>query len=266
MLTNYHTHTVFCDGKDTPEQMLLGAIEKGFDALGFSGHGYTRMDSSFCMKDLPGYFAAVRSLKEKYADRIQVYLGVEEDVIHPANRADYDYIIGSSHYIVKDGVYYSVDGKPDCYNTCVELFGGDPLLYADAYYSTFCEYILWRKPDIIGHFDLLTKFDELNDLELMHDPKYIQLASGYMSQAISSECIFEVNTGAIARGMRKTPYPSEELLYQMKKQNAKIILSSDCHDRNFLDCYFAEARQLLRDIGFRTLYVLYDGEFRTTDI
>ena len=263
MLTNYHTHTVFCDGKDTPEEMVLGAIDKGFDALGFSGHGYTQRDSSFCMRDLPGYFAAVRSMQEKYADKLQVYLGVEEDLIHPVKREDYDYIIGSSHYIVKDGVYYSVDGYPDCYHACVQLFDGDPLGFADAYYSTFCDYILWRKPDIIGHFDLLTKFDELNDLELMGDPKYIQLASGYMSCAIASECIFEVNTGAIARGMRKTPYPSEALLYQMRKENAKLILSSDCHNK---DCYFTETRQLLRDIGFRKLYVLYDGKFQTTDI
>ena len=266
MLTNYHTHTVFCDGKDTPEEMVLGAIAKGFDALGFSGHGYTQRDSSFCMRDLPGYFSSVRSLQEKYADKIQIYLGVEEDIIHPANRGDYDYIIGSSHYIVKDGIYYSVDGSPDCYNTCIRLFDGDPLRFAEAYYSTFCDYIGWRKPDIIGHFDLITKFDELNDCELMRDPKYIQLASGYMSKAIESDCIFEVNTGAIARGMRKTPYPSVDLLYQMKKENAKLILSSDCHNRDFLDCYFMETRQLLRDIGFRKLYVLYDGKFRTTDI
>ena len=26
MLTNYHTHSVFCDGKDTPEEMALRAI------------------------------------------------------------------------------------------------------------------------------------------------------------------------------------------------------------------------------------------------
>lgn len=266
MLTNYHTHSTFCDGKNSPEQMVLAAIEKGFDALGFSGHGYTQRDSSFCMKDLLGYSATVRGLQEKYADRIQIYLGVEEDLIHPANRGDYDYIIGSSHYVVKDGEYYSVDGTPDCYQQCVALFEGDPLAYAKEYYETFCDYILWRKPDIIGHFDLLTKFDELNDNELMGNPEYLRIASRYMEIAIGSECIFEVNTGAIARGMRTTPYPSEELLYRMKKMDAKLILSSDCHDCNYLDCHFEQTRLLLREIGFKKLYVLYDGKFQTTDL
>ena len=35
---NLHTHTLFCDGRDTPEDMVLSAIEKGFSVLGFSGH------------------------------------------------------------------------------------------------------------------------------------------------------------------------------------------------------------------------------------
>ena len=30
MKANYHTHTVFCDGKNTPEEIILAAIEKGF--------------------------------------------------------------------------------------------------------------------------------------------------------------------------------------------------------------------------------------------
>ena len=266
MLTNYHTHSTFCDGKNTPEQMVQAAVEKGFDALGFSGHGYTPRDSGFCMRDLPAYFTSIRQLQKEYADKIQIYLGVEEDLIHPANREDYDYIIGSSHYIVKDGVYYSVDGTPDCYQKCVALFDGDPLAYSKEYYETFCNYILWRKPDIIGHFDLLTKFDELNGLELMNDPAYIRLASTYLDAAMRSECIFEVNTGAIARKMRTTPYPSADLLYRMKKQDARLILSSDCHDCNYLDCHFEQTRHLLREIGFKKLYVLYDGRFQTTDL
>ncbi len=38
MLANYHTHTTYCDGKNTPEEIVLCAIEKGFTSIGFSGH------------------------------------------------------------------------------------------------------------------------------------------------------------------------------------------------------------------------------------
>ena len=38
MLTNYHTHTRFSDGKGEPEEFVLQALKLGFDALGFSEH------------------------------------------------------------------------------------------------------------------------------------------------------------------------------------------------------------------------------------
>lgn len=261
MLTNYHTHSTFCDGADTPEEMVLAAVEKGFDALGFSGHGYTKRDSSFCMRDTAGYISEIRRLQSKFSDKLQVYLGVEEDLIHPAERKDFDYIIGSSHYICKDGNFYSIDGSPASFQECIDLFGGDPIAMTEAYYDTFCTYINQRKPDIIGHFDLVTKFDEMNGFRLMQDKTYTTQAEKYLKYALCSGSIFEVNTGAIARGMRTMPYPSEQLLYTIKKEGGKVILSSDCHDRNKLDCYFTETRQYLRDIGFTSCIVLYNGAF-----
>ena len=47
MKQNLHTHSIFCDGKDTIEEMTLEAISKGFDILGFSGHGYLSIEWIF---------------------------------------------------------------------------------------------------------------------------------------------------------------------------------------------------------------------------
>ena len=71
-----------------------------------------------------------------------------------------------------------------------------------------------------------------------------------------------INTGAISRGFRKTPYPSQHLLYILKKHNGKIMLASDSHNIKTLDFYFSEAKQLLRDAGFNCVYALYDGGFK----
>ena len=50
-----HTHTSFCDGKNSPEEMVRSAVEKGFDVLGFSGHSYTPFDETYCMSlKIPG--------------------------------------------------------------------------------------------------------------------------------------------------------------------------------------------------------------------
>ena len=59
MLTNYHTHTTYCDGNNTPEEVVKAAIDMGFDAIGFSGHGYTDYDLSYCMKDTQKYLAEI---------------------------------------------------------------------------------------------------------------------------------------------------------------------------------------------------------------
>ena len=34
---DYHTHTTFCDGKCTAEEMVCAAISFGMDEIGFSG-------------------------------------------------------------------------------------------------------------------------------------------------------------------------------------------------------------------------------------
>ena len=43
---NAHTHTTFCDGKNSVEEMTLAAIERGFVALGFSMHGWTPYETT----------------------------------------------------------------------------------------------------------------------------------------------------------------------------------------------------------------------------
>lgn len=265
MLSNFHTHTSFCDGKNTPEEVVISAISKGFLSLGFSAHGYTPFDLSYCMQNTDAYRTEILRLKEKYKKNIQIYLGVEEDAFAPTNREKYDYIIGSSHYIYKDGRYFSIDSSHDWFKKCLSLFDGDALALASQYYETFCDYINKRKPDIIGHFDLITKYDETEPL-LLDNPEYKKIARGAALRALKSGSLFEVNTGAIARGYRRAPYPSEDLLHLLSENDAGIVLNSDSHSKDTLDFAFSETKRYLYDIGFRKLYTLFDGKFIKYDI
>ena len=266
MLTNYHTHTAFCDGKNTAEEMVLSAIEKGFSAIGLSGHGYTPYDLRYCMKDTAGYLAEARRLQEKYKKRIQVYVGVEEDSYSLLNRADYDYIIGSSHYVSVGGQCYPFDSNYSYYEKALALFQEDTAAFAESYYQNFCRYIRARKPDIIGHFDLVTKFDETQVDRFLHDEKYWKTAEKYMVEALKADCIFEVNTGLMTRGFRSLPCPHERLLYLIRKNDGKVTLSSDAHQAETLDFGFAEVKKLLKELGFTETFVLYDGKWQKTTI
>ena len=111
MKRNFHTHTTFCDGKNTPEEMAAAAFEKGFEVLGFSGHSYTFFDDTWCMsrKGTQEYQSRVLELKDKYADKMKIHLGVEQDLYSAEGTYGYDFVIGSVHYVLKDGKYWPVD-------------------------------------------------------------------------------------------------------------------------------------------------------------
>ena len=261
MLCNLHTHSTFCEGNNTIEEMVKAAIEKGFDSIGFSGHGFTTFDQSYCMRETEKYIAEVKRVKDLYKNEIQVYLGIEEDGFFPINREDFEYIIGSFHYIKNNDNYYPVDSSYEELKEAIKSFGGNPVLAAESYYEKFCAYILKRKPDIIGHFDLLTKFDEAFEPLFMGNREYEKLAEKYIYSVAGCGSIFEVNTGAISRGVRKTQYPAENLLLTLKKENAPIIITSDCHNKDFLDCNFQEMKSYLKFLGFTHHYCLYNDEF-----
>ncbi|MBE7053105.1 MAG: histidinol-phosphatase HisJ family protein [Ruminococcaceae bacterium] len=266
MITNFHTHSTFCDGKNTPEETVLYAIDNGFCSIGFSGHGYTDFDLRYCMKQTDEYIKEINRLKEKYKDKIQIYLGVEEDAFCYVNRDDFDYIIGSSHYFLKDGKYYPIDSNYDYFKECLKVFDYDIEKLSNAYYETFCAYILKRKPDIVGHFDLITKFDEIDVTRFLNNEKYFEIAEKYIKSVANTDVVFEINTGAISRGFRKNPYPHERLLKILKENGSKVILASDCHDKENL-CYgFSDAKILLRDIGFDSIYTIYDNSFKKISI
>ncbi len=262
MLTNFHMHTTFCDGKNTAEEMVIAALEKGFSSIGFSGHGYTEFDLRYCMKDQIGYEKEIRRLKEKYAKEIQIYLGIEEDAHAPVDRRGLDYIIGSSHYMCVDGKCHPLDSNYEYFSTCLALFGGDALKLAESYYRHFCEYIAWRKPDVIGHFDLMTKFDETKEDLYLHNEKYWDIAKKYLLEALKNDCIFEVNTGLMIRGFRSMPCPHEKILYWISKNGGRVTLSSDSHNSLTISDYFPEMRKLLKEIGFSCVYALYDNEWK----
>ena len=145
MLTNYHTHTNFSDGNNTAEEVVLSAIEKGFNAIGFSDHGYTDFDLSYCVKDVKGYISEINRLKQKYSDKIKIYLGLEEDAAYYNDRRNYDYIIGSSHYFLVDDKYYPIDCSYNDYKENLKLFNNDIIKMANNYYSNFCDYVIKRK-------------------------------------------------------------------------------------------------------------------------
>ena len=235
-ISNYHSHTCFCDGADTPEELVREAIRLGCPELGFSGHSHIPFDD--CCMTLEGterYKAEIRRLQKKYAGEIRLYLGVEQDYFGDLPTDDYEYVIGSVHYVYKDGRWLSVDESPESFCAHVESFyGGDYYAFAEDYYALVAR--IWEKTRcrIVGHFDLITKYNEDDRLFDTAHPRYRRAALAALDALADKALLFEINTGAISRGCRRTPYPAPWILEELQARGARLLLSSDCHRKEDL--------------------------------
>ena len=72
---------------------------------------------------------------------------------------------------------------------------------------------------------------------------------------------FEINTGAISRGLRTTPYPTEEILRVIRESGGKVTYSSDCHRADTIACGFEDAVALAKRCGFKSFMKLSENGF-----
>ena len=187
--SNYHTHTHFCDGKNSPEEMVLQAISLGCPELGFSGHAPLPPGKGYGMtlENAESYRSEIRRLQEKYAGQIKILLGIEQDYYSETSTEDYDYAIGSVHAVEKDGVYLEVDHTRQIFMDDVKhYYGGDYYAYAEDYYALVAD--VYRKTgcQIIGHFDLITKFNEGDALFDTGHPRYKAAANNALDALLDA--------------------------------------------------------------------------------
>ncbi len=247
--------------------MVARALELGYESLGFSAHAYSPDGDDWCL--LPqneiAYRDEILRLKEKYGDKIEIYLGVERDVFSEKTAFEPEYVIGSLHYINIGDKFHAVDLSEETTEATVrDCFGGNWYSYADAYYETAAKAAEITECDIVGHFDLVTKFNEggkhFDETDLRYRTSAID-ALRYEAQRCN---LFEINTGAIARGKRTKPYPADFLLREMKRLGCEIILTSDSHSVSGLGCAFEEAAELARECGYKYCKILRRGKFENT--
>ncbi|MBQ5590296.1 MAG: histidinol-phosphatase [Clostridia bacterium] len=266
---DFHTHTNLCDGKNSAEDMVKSAIDKGLKAIGFSGHSFTEFDRSYCMSKTNSkiYESVITELKEKYQDKLEIYLGIEKDFYSDYDCSDFDYVIGSVHYVKKGEKYIDVDlSAKDLCDNVDKFYNGDFYAFCKDYYENVAELYNKTKCDIIGHFDLVAKFNENDALFKENEQKYIDLALQTVDKLLKNDVIFEVNTGAISRGYKTNPYPQNFILEHIKKSGGSTILSSDAHSKDNLCFDFDNTLKLIKNIGFKTVKTIKNKKFIDIEI
>ena len=245
MKANYHTHTTFCDGHSTPEEMVRRAVELGFAHLGFSGH----IDINPVM-DVDAYIREIRRLEETYRDSIEILCGGELDNMYPRRHIEgVDYVIGSTHHL--DVSYerpLALDNtEEEVLFLLNEFYGGDAFHMARDYFRIVAHTYDDTHCAFIGHFDLLTRYNQSLGFLDEADPRYLAPALEAMEYLVSEGVPLEINTRQSHWGKL---YPSPLLLRKLHELGGEIVINSDAHIAAELDKGFSLAVETARACGF----------------
>lgn len=288
---NLHTHSTFCDGKNTAEEMVLSAIEHGITVLGFSGHCihplnpefYKPVDHVWHMPSerIKDYAAEIRRLAQKYQGQIKIQLGFEADYFCSErygnaipDKTAYgefapDFLIGSVHFINasdKEFGFFTVDNKPEYIEQALMDFYKKPDGTIDGK-AAVCDYFEAERQmlkrgnfEIMGHPDLIRLRNTTLHFFDETDSWYKEQLKLTAKAAAAAEVIAEINTGAIARGMMTDVYPSAQFFEYLKAQNVPVCINSDAHRIENIDYGFDFAAECAKKAGYDELSYPVDGK------
>ncbi len=250
MLTDYHTHTPLClHAEGHPREYVGRARRLGMAELGLSDHN--PMPEHFDewrmpISDFPKYLEMVDEARSENPG-FPVRLGLECDFLEgreewieqTAAMADWDYLIGSVHYISPE---WAID---DPKHLSRWKNAADVEQIWAAYWRAYEKCIRSGLFDFFAHPDLAKKFGfrPSGDLRRYYEPVIQALAD--------TKGVMEVSTAGLRKEVREI-YPSREMLDMAFAAGVPIVINSDAHKPSEVGQDFGQALRLVREAGYRT--------------
>lgn len=221
MKVNYHTHTSRCKhAGGTEEEYIKVAIERGVERLGFSDHAPVdygdfvstcRMD----MNEINSYFDTLLSLRYKYCDYIELFIGFEieysrlfEKSVDFYKKFPLDYMILGQHFV-------GCECDEDMTNVFIPT--KDNLVLKN-YVDQCVKAIKTKKITYLAHPDCI---NFVGNTEL-----YDQEMTRLINEVVNQDIPIELNLMGVRWGRN---YPSERFWKLVKGSGAKVIVGSDAH-------------------------------------
>ena len=261
-ISNLHTHTNYCDGKNSIEENIKYAIEKEFISLGFSGHSnFIKDDCSMTKEGTIKYLSDIKKYKEIYKDKIQIYSGIEADYYSNLNKDTdkemaLDYRIGSVHFIDDNKDYFCIDMSKNNFEETIKHFGNIRIVIKK-YFDNIIKMTNTQKPDIIGHLDLVRKYNFKKEYFTEEENWYIEKVEEVLENIKENNSIVEVNIKLMSKSNLDAHYPNKMTIKKILKMNIPLTLNTDAHSINGLDKFYYEAIEELKKLDKQQLR-LYD--------
>lgn len=273
---NYHTHTKFCDGSSEPKKYVEKALQSNFKALGFSGHAPVPFPNNFALtqENMNLYCETIRHLQSKYAQQIEIFLGVEADYISEQSfpfdsfreKHHLDYIIGSVHLVKRKGSDYLwfIDGsKKESYDEGLSiLFDNNIRQAVQRYFEQINEMIEKEHFEILGHFDKIIMHNQ-NRYFLTSEKWYQKFLLETLDLAREKQLIVEINTRGLYKKRYFDFYPETQWFPFLKQMNIPVIISTDAHDPSELQLFVFEAKEALLKAGIKEQMILSEEGFHS---
>lgn len=275
-LTNYHSHCSFCDGRAPLEEFVKEAISQGFYSYGVSSHAPLPFPTQWTMEweQMEAYLDEFKNLRSKYADEIELYVGLEIDYLNEESNPSVarftelplDYRIGSVHLLYDAaGEVVDIDCSPAVFKERVDRhFNGDVLGVIRMYFDRLFRMVELGGFDVLGHADKMHYNASCYHPGLLDEPWYEALMKDYFSLVASRGYLVEINTKAY--DSLGTFYPNSRYWELMKEYQIKVLVNSDAHYPERINAGRMEALRLLQAKGFATVAELHQGSWREVPI
>ena len=223
---------------------------------------------------MEAYLDEFNNLRSKYADEIELYVGLEIDYLNEESNPSVarftelplDYRIGSVHLLYDAaGEVVDIDCSPAVFKERVDRhFNGDVLRVIRMYFDRLFRMVELGGFDILGHADKMHYNASCYHPGLLDEPWYEALMKDYFSLVASRGYLVEINTKAY--DSLGTFYPNSRYWELMKEYQIKILVNSDAHYPERINAGRMEALRLLQAKGFATVAELHQGSWREVPI
>lgn len=270
-LTNYHSHSLYCDGHAPIDKFLQEAVRQGFTSYGVSPHAplpwATRWSMLEC--ELPVYLYEMETYKQKYKGIMEIYTGLEidyiDDKLNPQRNIfqnkRIDYKIGSIHMLYNDkNELIDIDLSAEKFKKVLAIkFNNDVEGLIENYFSKTCRMLECGGFDIVGHMDKIHYNVEQCKTGITQGELYQNWLDKAFTLAKEKNYIIEVNTKAYER--LGVTYVSEANYNKIKDYDLKIVVNSDSHYPNLINLGRTETLAKLKNCGIDKVMQLHDGKW-----